>query len=310
MILAYLIQTASGLPTDPSALERSISALEQGISVLESKIKILESSLPWEYWIEVFTFLVAVGVVMELRVIWLERHDEMEEWALAHFGVHWSERRPPIRKSIWGFGSVLLITVGVMGEFGVGLKIASINVRIRGESADLRDKNAELRSKSDQLVALLHEETEGIKLENTQLRAIVQPRTISLSARQTLADKLRQFAPSFKDRNVKLVSQVSDAEGVVFAREIYAILNGAGIEVDPSGVATHQWVGTVYFGAKITGPAKDAEFIKVLTYGLRAGIGSDSVDAEASEKYGETVVTVGVKPILGFPKQWLRKTPP
>ena len=86
--------------------------------------------------------------------------------------------------------------------------IASINGSLRGKSAELRSKNAELRSKSDQLVALLHNETEDIKLENTRLRVIVQPRTISESDRQKIADKLRRFAPILKGRKVMIDSQI------------------------------------------------------------------------------------------------------
>ena len=156
MIFAQLIQSASNLPSDSSALERSISALERAISVLESDVKALESSsVPWEYSVWVFTFLVVVGVAMELWVIRHEYRDDMEAWALAHFGVLRSPSRPSITKFRVEVGSILLITIGVMGELGVGIKIASINGVLRGESAELRSKNAELRSKSDQLLALV-----------------------------------------------------------------------------------------------------------------------------------------------------------
>jgi hypothetical protein len=156
VIFAHLIQSASNLPTDASALESSISALESAISALESEIKTLESSsLPWEHSVGVFTFLVVVGVAMELWVIRHEYRDDMEAWALAHFGVLRSPGRPSITKLGVEVGSVLLITIGIMGELGVGIKIASINGALRGKSAELRSKSAELRSKSDQLLALV-----------------------------------------------------------------------------------------------------------------------------------------------------------
>ncbi len=156
MIFAHLIQTASNLPTDTSALESSISALESAISALESEVKTLESSsAPWEHSVWVFTFLVALGVAMELWIIRHEYCDDMEAWALAHFGVLRSPGRPAIKKLVVEVASVLLITIGVMGELVIGIKIGSINAALRGKSAELRSKNAELRSKSDQLLALV-----------------------------------------------------------------------------------------------------------------------------------------------------------
>jgi hypothetical protein len=142
VIFAHLIQSASNFPTSVSTLESSISALESDIKTLES------SSVPWEHSVWVFTFLVAVGVAMELWVIRHEYRDDMEAWALAHFGLLRSPGRPSIKKFSVEVGSVLLITIGIMGELGVGIKIASINGALRG-------KSAELRSKSDQLLAFV-----------------------------------------------------------------------------------------------------------------------------------------------------------
>ena len=142
VILAPLTQAFSTLPTDTTPLESSISALESAIKTLEN------SSVPWEHLVWLFTFLVVVGVAMELLVIRHEWRDDMEAWALAYF---WAVRTPdrPSRAKLWvEIVSVLLITIGIIGELGVGIKIASIN-------GSLRVKSAELRSKSDQLLALV-----------------------------------------------------------------------------------------------------------------------------------------------------------
>jgi len=142
MIFYDLIQTASSLPTDASALESSISALEREVKALES------SSVPWEYSVWGFTILVVLGVLMELWVIRHERRDDMEAWALTYFGVLRPLGRPSTKKFVVEIGSVLLIALGVAGELGAGIEIASINGALRG-------KSAELRSKSDQLLALV-----------------------------------------------------------------------------------------------------------------------------------------------------------
>ena len=74
--------------SEVSALERSVSALERAISALEADIRALDNrSVPWEHAVPWFTFAVVVGVAMEW---WTIRHDfleEMETWALFHFGV-------------------------------------------------------------------------------------------------------------------------------------------------------------------------------------------------------------------------------
>jgi hypothetical protein len=300
VIFAALIQSASSLPTDASALESSISALESAISALESEVKALESSsVPWEYSVWVFTSLVVVGVALELLVIRHEYRDDMEAWALAHFGVLRSPGRPSITKLSVEVGSVLLITIGIMGELGIGIKIASINGVLRGKSAELRSKNAELRSKSDQLVALLHNETEGIKLENIRLRAIVQPRTISEADRKKLGERLHKFASSFKGRKVKISSQHGDAEGILFSLEIVDIVNRAAIEVDPV-IGRIEVVGGIYMGVVITGPISDEIFIRSLATALGTSTGT-AVRGEWNSKYSEVGVMVGFKPIEGLP---------
>jgi hypothetical protein len=83
VIFAHLIQAASVLPTDVSALQNSISALERDVGALESQIRALESSsIPLEYSLPSFTLLGLVGVAMELWVIRHDWRDDMEIWAL------------------------------------------------------------------------------------------------------------------------------------------------------------------------------------------------------------------------------------
>jgi hypothetical protein len=207
VIFAYLLQTASTLPTDASALERAISALESAISALERAIKSLESSsVPWEHSLPWFTALVLVGVAMEWWVIRHEWRDDMEAWALVYaFGILRSPGRPSIGKLLVEAGSVLLIALGIMGELGAGLKIASINGVLRGKSAELRSKNAELRSKSWQLVALLEQETERLHSDNLILQR-------SLSELQERV-QWRHITPKELPKLIRLLS--SDPKGIV-----------------------------------------------------------------------------------------------
>jgi hypothetical protein len=139
----HLIQSASSLPIDASALQSAISALERDITALES------SSVPWERSLPWFTALVALGVAMELWVIWRDRRKDMEAWRR---GTILSPDRPSTRKCVVEIMGVLLVTGGIVGELRVGVKITSIN-------GSLRTKSGELRSKSDQLLALVTQQS-------------------------------------------------------------------------------------------------------------------------------------------------------
>jgi hypothetical protein len=148
VIFAILSQVAA---RDASALENSISALHKAISALESKINCLEHSLSsWDSWVLVASAVVVIGVVLELLVIRHEWNEKDEDWALGHFGIRREALKPSIKDFRWQVAAVLLVTLGIGGEFGIGLKIRSIDSRVRASSA-------ELRSKSDQLLALTTE---------------------------------------------------------------------------------------------------------------------------------------------------------
>jgi hypothetical protein len=221
VIFAHLTQAASNLPTDASALESSISALESEIKAWEI------SSVPWEHSVWVFTFLVMVGVAMELWVIRHERNEEIEAWALAHFGIFWSEVRPSTAKLSVEVVSVLLITMGIAGKLGIGIKIASINGVLRG-------KSAELRIKSDQLIALINdhagaanERAANLELENMRLETIIQPRNLKPKQQQELI----AVCGKFHGHGAEISSYGMDAEALGISSQIIAALRAAQIAV-------------------------------------------------------------------------------
>lgn len=108
--------------------------------------------------------MVLVGVALEWWVIRRDFREEMETWALGHFGVIRSAPRPSVGKLVVEIASVALIVLGIFGELGIGLAIASINSSLRAKNAELRSKNAELRSDSDQLVALVSKQAEDERI--------------------------------------------------------------------------------------------------------------------------------------------------
>jgi hypothetical protein len=141
--VALLIQIASTAPTDVSALKSAISALESKIAALES------ASVPWEHRLPWFTGVVALGVAMELWVLWHDRREDMHLWRRGT--VCWPPEKPWLTKYIVELVSILLITGGIVAELWAGARITEIN-------GSLRSIGAELRSKSDQLLALVTQE--------------------------------------------------------------------------------------------------------------------------------------------------------
>jgi hypothetical protein len=214
VIFAQLIQSASNLPTDASALQSAISVLEREIRTLDSSSVPLERLQPW------FTAVVALGVLMELGVIWREHRDGITSWRR---GTIRSPDRPSTFHLVIGLVSVFLIAGGIVGELSIGIKITSLN-------GVLRTKNAELRSKTDQFVALLGQQTEQLRSDNlilanslAELQARIQWRHIPPNKLPSLI-RLLESGPKGAIR-IDCVSSSEDA--CPFAREIAQALSSA-----------------------------------------------------------------------------------
>jgi hypothetical protein len=220
VIFADLIRIASALPTDVSALESSISALESAVSALEIEIKTLERSLPWEYAASVFTAVVVLGVALEFWVIRHDFRDDREAWAIWYFLG--SRRLPsrPSRLKLWvEVASLVLITLGIAGELWVGIETDTVNVLLRGKSAELRSKNAELRSKSDQLLTLVTQKAGNAATSATEAKeAAASAKSDSKAAEATagraskLAGLTQAEARELTIRLLKAANQLTQVE--------------------------------------------------------------------------------------------------
>ncbi len=236
---------------------------------------------------------------MELWVIWHERRDDTVAWRR---GVIRSPDRPSTLKFVIELASVLLITGGIVGELWIGIEIASIN-------GLLRTKSAELRGKSNQLVALLNHDAEGLKKETADERLAyarlweeVGPRTIPNPA--TLAKKLEKFSPVVNNR-VKLVFDFSDTEASLFGGQFGDIFNRAKIKwkLDPrtNGVTVQGEMGVLMWGRP-----KDKEFIQTLFNGLSAHERDRTFTQTNPGNEDAVVIIVGRKPIPGMPHDKMR----
>jgi hypothetical protein len=171
----------------------------------------------------VFTALVVVGILMELWVIWDEHSEDMETWAETFFGIH-RTLRPPTRRLVVEYFSVVLVAGGIIGELGISIKIASVNGQLRGVDAQLRSKNAELRAASDRLVALLNQEVEAEHSARVKIEGRVAWRRLSREQQSVIADHLKQF-PVMR---VGITFLAGNDEAAQFADDIAAASHGAG----------------------------------------------------------------------------------
>lgn len=270
MIFAYLIQTPSSLPVDVSALESAISALGRDIKALEN------SSVPWENWLPWFTALVAIGVAMEFWVIWRERRDDVEAWKR---GTILPPERPSTAKFIIELVSLVLITGGIVGELGIGIKITLIN-------GQLRTMNAELRSKDDQLVGLLHVEANNAERDAAAANRIAEAERFARVKLQQHV-QARRLTGKEKEQLTKLLSEnpqsimigfcMFGSDCMDFANDIGDALNKAGWKTY-FGASSSNGRGIKVGFVKGSDEALAAEWVPKIRHALRE-IGIDSNEA-------------------------------
>ena len=186
----------------------------------------------------------AVGVAIEIFVVLRDHKEEMEDW---HF-CKLLPSKPSLGKLGLEIASVVLVVVGILGEFGVGLWISHINGQLRG-------KSAELRSKSDQLVALISEQSavnareaaqlkldaEGLKkqaederIARVRLQEDIAPRRLASDDRTKLSATVGQFA----GMTAVIEYGSSDTEAYAFGADIaLALSNAHWSPTDPYGIA-------------------------------------------------------------------------
>ena len=247
-----MIWILSTLPSPTSALQSSISALERDIVALERRSSGLE---PWLGW---FTLVVAIGVALEIFVVIHDHRKEVNEWLLCEL----IPEGPSLKKLGIEILSIVLVIVGVMGEFGVGLKISSIN-------GQLRTKSADLRSKSDQLIALLTKETEDENLARVKLEATVAWRRLSPKQQSIMSDDLKPLVGP----RVGVSYLNGEAEGLGFSNDIAAAFRAAKWSVVSPREPFTQFGG---FGGGVI-PLESLTGVNVSDTGNR--LGRDAADA-------------------------------
>lgn len=237
-MISLLIQSASNLPSDASALESAISTLEREITIIDS------SSGRWEIFLTVFSIFVLVGVAMEIIVVLGQNRDETLAWQRA---TVLPPEKPSANKLKLEIASIALVSLGIAGEIGIGAWVSHRN-------GALRDKHSELRNKSDQLVGLLRleaiqaqQEAEQAKERTAKIEASMMLRHLSKEQAAALCAAI----PKSHINEVAVTSSSQDWEAFRYAQDFDEALRhctpSAGL--DRSGaVGDSFWSQNVVFG--------------------------------------------------------------
>jgi hypothetical protein len=211
----------SALPISASALQSSISALERDIAALESQSSGLEP------WLGRFTLLVAIGVALEIFVVIHDHKKEVNEWRVSEL----ISEPPSLTRLGIEIASIILVIAGVMGEFGVGLKISSINGQLRAKAADLRSKGDQLlrlatqeaaeadvrAAKNEKEAGQLRKDAEAERLKRIALEASVGWRRLSEQQQNEIGFDI---GLRFRNASISVWYLHGDIEGARFAADI------------------------------------------------------------------------------------------
>jgi hypothetical protein len=106
-----------------------------GESALKAMIDSLESSRDsFESWLNLFSALVAIGVVLEIVFVIREYREQLHDWGRGF--IHPPDRPSRMWFMIELFG-VALVSIGVAGEFWVDVKVGALETQIRRANGDL-----------------------------------------------------------------------------------------------------------------------------------------------------------------------------
>jgi len=105
---------------------------ESALKILLDNLEVCRSSL--DSWLFFWTSLVVVGVALEIAFVILEYLDALHEFRR---GIVRPPGKPKTALLMLGLFGSALVTVGVTGELWVGVKIGSVETKIRKANGDL-----------------------------------------------------------------------------------------------------------------------------------------------------------------------------
>jgi hypothetical protein len=170
-----------------------------------------------------------------------------------------------------------------------------------GKAVDISGKAVASASNALSTARDARKEVDSLKEEAAGIQKQIAPRLLKPSEWEKIASPLRPFTLSLIGKKIELESYAMDQEGIVFAVEIWHVLDTAGIKADATDIGLIMGMGVpVETGVTITGPPADKDFINAL--GKAINLNADTpVHCEWNFKYTNLKIFVGFKPIEGLP---------
>lgn len=192
------------------------------------------SGLDW--WLNFWTALVVIGVAVELIVLAVEYLHEWRDFKRA--AIH-----PPEKPSILvyglGFVGAALVALGVAGEFRIHTTAGKIESKMRDYTRELVStvnseaaRAEERASKADERASVNEREAGALRkqAEDETAKRVALEQQLAWRA---LTDKQRKSLSSplqaqFAGTTVTVADVMGDAEGALYATEIWGALSKAG----------------------------------------------------------------------------------
>ena len=250
---------------DASSLARDLDNLEKSWSGLD-------------WWLDFWTFLVVVGVAVELLVIIIEF---VHDWKDFRRRIIHSPDKPSIFRFAFGFIGAALVAIGVAGE---------LHIHVHAGKTE-----SDMRSKSRELVAIIEKDAQeaGERASKADLARIQLEKSMEW---RHLPDKARSafcvLPPPTADVDVAVITLVEDLEPKRYATEIAdAIAACSGTQ--RRMLALSEWPYPTRSGIWIDFPARDRK----LAQDLQASLLKNGVQISGISDFQRRAIFVGPRPL-------------
>jgi hypothetical protein len=218
----------------------------------------------WFIGLKWSTTIVAAGLVLELPELWYELADiARSRFDRFRYRVVLLESRIQLAKAI-AFIGWLLIVGGVVGERVAEVKVNDLDASIQGCNAAKLSEAVVGVGDANERASKNEEEAAALRLENTRLEAVIQPRSLSLENQGKIANECR----SFRGHAVMVRSYAMDGEAYELGGQVIAVLNSANIN-SADDRATSLFTGAFESGIHVRGEGTELDTAACLAKALR-----------------------------------------
>lgn len=261
------------------------------ISALESRLKSLEAS--WsslDSWLNFWTALVVVGVVMEIAIVLTEYQKELHEYRR---GTISSPGKPNIAKFALELLGAGLVAIGVAGEFAIHTRAGKIE-------SDMRDATRQLvalvegdAAKANERASANEKEAERLRLDNSKIVAALRQPMLTRDEQKKLSDDLKPCARVVP--NVPILIEAGNTNSL--AVPVLNAMKRGGFTKAELRLTSEVW-----FGVFIRGPSNVATTTACISSALVKKMTLLGTMGIADPPGSPITISIGERPIGELPK--------